>query len=44
MAPFQVNGNTQGLGLVPPLALVKHSGGGAGCTEIQKYENSKQGH
>jgi hypothetical protein len=30
MAPFQVNGNTQGLfGLAPP--LVKHSGGGAGC-------------
>ena len=40
MAPFQVNGNTQGLfGLAPP--LVKHSGGGAGCAEIQKYEKSR---
>ena len=40
MAPFQVNGNIQGLfGLAPP--LVKHSGaggGGAGCAEM--YENS----
>ena len=40
MAPFQVNGNIQGLfGLAPP--LVKHSGaggGGAGCAEI--YKNS----